>query len=303
MTWKFFAELVEMKAKTASIFPFILGMAYAWFHYQQIYLGNMFLFFIAMFLFNMAVDILDNYMDYHNATDVHDYKNETNIIGRENLSIPLVRNLMISMIVISAMIGIYLAAQTSWVVLWLGLISYSVGIFYSAGPKPLSSLPVGELASGLAMGYIIPLICVYLNVYDIQGFTWTFVGEVFIMSIPSVFAIANLMLANNTCDLEEDVLNERHTLVYYIGKKNAVKLFVFLAITPFVTASLSVFTGLVPWPVLGMWLIFPKIVKNTKKFTQKQKKLETFPLAIQNLALTALMYAFLFVIGAIIVKN
>ena len=29
----------------------------------------------------MAVDILDNYNDYHHATAVHDYKEKTNIIG------------------------------------------------------------------------------------------------------------------------------------------------------------------------------------------------------------------------------
>ena len=210
MSWKIFAELVELKAKTASVFPFILGVSYAWYHYREVKWWAMGVFFVAMFLFNMAVDILDNYMDYHNATDVHDYREETNIIGRENLSLSLVRRMMIGMIVVSAAIGIVLASQTSWVILVLGIISYSVGIFYSAGPRPLSSLPVGEVASGITMGFIIPLICVYLNVYDRQAFNWSFVGDVFLMSLPAVFAIANLMLANNTCDLEEDELNERY---------------------------------------------------------------------------------------------
>ncbi len=36
-----------------------------------------------VYFFNMAVDILDNYNDYHHATEVHDYKEKTNIIGRE----------------------------------------------------------------------------------------------------------------------------------------------------------------------------------------------------------------------------
>lgn len=300
MSWAIFAELVELKAKTASIFPFVLGMAYSWYHYQQIYLGNMVFFFVAMVLFNMAVDMLDNYMDYHNATDLHDYKEETNIIGRENLSLGLVRNLMVGFIVVSAAMGIYLASQTSWVIFWLGLISYSVGIFYSAGPKPLSSLPVGEVASGLAMGFIIPLICVYLNIYDLMPFTWSLVGQVFVMALPAVFAIANLMLANNTCDVEEDILNNRHTLVYYIGKQNAVRLFVFLAISPFVVATLAVLTKLVPWTILGLWLIFPVIAKNTLAFAKKQVKLETFPLAIKNLAITVMVYAILFSIGVVL---
>ncbi len=300
MSWNVFAELVELKAKTASVFPFVLGMAYSWFHYQQVYVGNMLFFFIAMVLFNMAVDILDNYMDYHNATDVHEYKDETNIIGREKLSLPLVRNLMIAFIVVSAVMGIYLASQTSWVILWLGMISYSVGIFYSAGPKPLSSMPVGEVASGLAMGFVIPLICVYLNIYDLAPFTWQLMGQVLVMSLPAVFAIANLMLANNTCDLEEDILNNRHTLVFYIGKKAAIRLFWFLGLSPFIVVTVAVIIGLVPWSVLGMWLIFPVIFKNISAFSNRQIKLETFPLAIKNLALTVMLYAILFVVGALL---
>ena len=97
MNFKVFAELIELKAKAASIFPFIMGFLYSWYHYQQVKPMYMLLFFISMLLFNMAVDILDNYMDYHNATDVHDYKEETNIIGRENLSLTLVRNMMIGL--------------------------------------------------------------------------------------------------------------------------------------------------------------------------------------------------------------
>ncbi len=43
-----------------------------------------------------------------------------------------------------------------------------------------------------------------------------------LVSIPMIVGIANIMLANNICDLEEDIANKRHTLPYYIGKKNAI---------------------------------------------------------------------------------
>ena len=36
MNFKIFAELIELKAKTASIFPFLLGLAYSLYHYQSI---------------------------------------------------------------------------------------------------------------------------------------------------------------------------------------------------------------------------------------------------------------------------
>lgn len=299
MTFKIFAELVELKAKTASIFPFLMGFLYSWYHYQQIYWGNMLLFFISMVLFNMAVDIMDNYMDYHNATDVHDYKHETNIIGRENLSLSLIRNMMWGFIIISALMGIYLASQTSWVILFLGMFSYAMGIFYSAGPKPLSSLPVGEITSGLTMGIVIPLICVYLNIYDLVPFDASLIWQVGLMSLPAAFSIANLMLANNTCDLEEDVLNNRHTLVYYIGKKRAVRLFQILVVASFVAATLSVIFKIVPLTLLLLWGLFPKIWKNTQLYSKEQIKTKTFPLAIKNLALIVMVQVILFALGVV----
>lgn len=297
MNFKVFAELIELKAKAASVFPFLMGFLYSWYHYQQIKPVYMLLFFISMLLFNMAVDILDNYMDYHNATDVHDYKEETNIIGRENLSLPLLKGLMIGLIGVSAAIGVYLAYQTSWIILWLGIFSYAMGIFYSAGPKPLSSLPVGELTSGLTMGIVIPMICVYLNVYDIVPFNGIFIFDVFLVSLPTASAISNLMLANNTCDVEEDILNNRHTLVYYIGKKRAVSLFKILVFVSFLSSTLAVILGLVPLTLLGLWLIFPIIWKNTMLYSKKQVKLETFPLAIKNLGIIALTQVILFALG------
>jgi 1,4-dihydroxy-2-naphthoate octaprenyltransferase len=299
VTLKIFAELVELKAKTASIFPFLMGFLYSWYHYNQIYWGNMLIFFISMVLFNMAVDIMDNYMDYHNATDVHDYKHETNIIGRENLSLSLVRNMMWGFIIVSALMGIYLASQTSWVILWLGMFSYAMGIFYSAGPKPLSSLPVGEVTSGLTMGVVIPLICVYLNIYDIVPFDWHLIGSVTMMSLPAAFSIANLMLANNTCDVEEDILNNRHTLVSYIGKKKAVTLFQLLVIATFVAATISVVFKIVPLTLLLLWAIFPKVWQNTKAYSKEQIKTKTFPLAIKNLAMIVAVQVVLFFIGAL----
>ncbi|WP_369333511.1 hypothetical protein, partial [Onishia niordana] len=81
----------------------------------------------------------------------------------------------------------------------------------------------GELASGLTMGYLIFLICVYINTSAV--FVWDFatLASTFLVALPSTLLIANLMLANNTCDLEEDEANHRYTIVHYIGRKNALR--------------------------------------------------------------------------------
>lgn len=102
-----------------------------------------------MFIFNMAVDILDNYNDYLHAKEGHDYKEKTNIIGRESLSLIQLRQWIIWMILLSAALGIGLSFVVGFPLIWMGLYCYLVGIFYSSGPKPLSSLPLGEFFRGL----------------------------------------------------------------------------------------------------------------------------------------------------------
>ena len=64
MSLSVFLELVEIKAKTASVFPFLLGTLFAWYHYHTLHIAELLVFFVAMLLFNMAVDANDNYQDY-----------------------------------------------------------------------------------------------------------------------------------------------------------------------------------------------------------------------------------------------
>lgn len=301
MSVKVFLELVEFKAKTASVLPFLIGICYSWYHYHTIHLAYVIIYFIAMFLFNMAVDILDNYNDYHHATDVHDYKEKTNIIGRENLSLKLVFWLMTGLIVVSALMGIILAYFVGWPLLLMGLYCYLVGIFYSSGPKPLSSLPLGEFFSGFTMGFMISLICVYLNTY--HQFTWDIatIGHIFLISLPNTLWIANLMLANNICDLEEDEKNNRYTIVHYLGKKRSLQLFIGLNIIAYLSIVFSVILNLAPVSTIlalaSLLVVYPQI----KQFYQKQVKRETFICAVKILAIGSLIYVVCYALGLIFI--
>lgn len=240
-----------------------------------------------MVIFNMAVDILDNYNDYHHATEIHDYREKTNIIGREGLDLKLVFRMMMGMIIVSALIGIGMSFIVGWPFLVMGLFCYGVGIFYSSGPKPLSSLPLGEVFSGLTMGFMITILCVYLNTYEV--FQWNFanLSEIFLISLPNTLWIANLMLANNICDVEEDEKNNRFTLVHYLGKPQAIHLFVGMNIAAFLAILLSVSVKIAPWSMLGTFLVAPFIYKQVRIFTKKQVKRETFICAVRILAVGA----------------
>ena len=299
MNFKIFAEIIELKAKTASIFPFLLGLAYSLYHYQSVNLSALAIYFVAMFMFNCFVDIWDNYNDYHKAVDTDDYQKNTNIIGRENLSMGLIKSLLAFFFFGSLILGIIVALMTGWAVFWLGLLCYAVGVFYAGGPKPLSSLPLGELLSGLTMGYVIFLICLYIN--SSQNFVWSFanLATTFLIALPNTLLIANLMLANNTCDLEEDEANHRYTIVHYIGKKAALIWWTTALILAFVAIVVAVILGLLSPIMLLILLIAPLMIKFARPYLQKQVKKETFISSVKILMVFQLVQVLLFFVSLI----
>lgn len=300
MSWKVFLELVEIKAKTASVLPFLLGVCFSYYYYHSLDFLNIVLFFIAMFLFNMAVDAWDNYNDYHNAIDKKEYKKKTNIIGRENLDPKQILTLILAMTFVSTVLGLILVYRTGWPLLALGIFCFLVGIFYSAGPKPLSSLPVGEFFSGFTMGEMITLISVYLNAYQVFKFDLVDLGKVFILALPNMLWISNLMLANNLCDLEEDERNHRYTIVHYLGKKRALEIYTLKNVIALIVVCWTPFLGLAPYSVLWILIAIPFIYRQIKLLWQEQVKKKTFITAVQILAVGSFLQVILYLVGILL---
>lgn len=289
MTLSIFFELVEIKAKIASVWPFLLGLIFVQANFHQLNWGITALFFIAMLLFNMAVDINDNYQDYTKAgNQAAEWKKKTNIIGVQHLRIRRVFTLMSSFAVIAGIIGLYLVWVTGWPLLVMGVLCFLVGYLYAGGPRPLSGTPTGEFFAGFTMGYLIMLITVYLNLYQTTAFNGGLMARVLLASGVAVMAIAALLLANNICDAKEDLDLERKTIVYYLGKRRSLWLFAGFYIVGYLSLIASVLIGDLPvWSLLSL-ISIPLIYRNVVAFFQIQVKKQTFILAVRNLAILAL---------------
>jgi 1,4-dihydroxy-2-naphthoate octaprenyltransferase len=103
-----------------------------------------------------------------------------------------------------------------------------------------------------------------------------------LLSVAPACTTANIMLANNICDLEKDIAVKRHTLPYYLGKKRALWLFVALYYLVYIAAAALVALRILPPLYLLFLLTFPIVQKNIGGFFKKQDKAETFLLAIKN---------------------
>lgn len=299
MSLNVFLELVEIKAKTASVAPFLLGMCFSAYYYHRLNWALALVFFVAMFLFNMVVDMLDNYSDYYHA-DNKAYQQRTNIIGRENISPKLVLSLMISFTLISALLGIWLVIQAGLPVLWMGIFCFAIGYLYSSGPKPISGLPLGEFASGFTMGFMIVLLSVYLNTYQVFSWSWISLGRIFLLALADELWISNLMLANNLCDAEEDESNHRITIIHFIGKKAGLVAFSVKNVLAFLVIILLPFINVAPKTVWLTVFIVPFVYKQNKLLIQKQVKKETFITAVKTLLVGSMTYLITYFIGILI---
>lgn len=285
MNSKTFFKLAQMESTTASFFPAVIGSLYAWYNYRAFHLGLTFLTLVIVVLFHMAVNIRDNYLDYEVASNKQSASADNMLIGQESLSLSTVRASYYIVGIVSALLGLYLVTQTSILLLYIGVACFLIGILYTAGPRPISSTPFGELSSGLAMGFGILFVIVYVNSFHYVILDLATIGNIFLASLPTVLTVTNIMLANNICDLEEDIEDNRFTLPYYIGKQKALFLYKAFYYIIYLSIILSAFLGIFPKLILLALLSFPLVQKNIAIFMNEQIKEKTFITAIQNSAI------------------
>lgn len=290
MKIKAFLKLVEIQTKVASVIPFMTALVYVLYSTGRLNAVNMVVMFFSMLIFDMTVTALNNYFDYKRAEKKHGYNYEIhNSIVQYRLKISTVRVVIIIMIVVSAALGLLLVYLTNIITLILGAACFAIGIVYSYGPMPVSRTPFGEIFSGLTMGLGIPFITYFINVFDQNVLNISLVSNTFslsfdlyqivgicLVSLPAVFGIANIMLANNICDMEDDLPNKRYTLPIVVGKERAIVLLKILFALAYAAIVAAVVLGVLPlYSLLTLLTIIP-LTKNIKRFTANPTKKDTF---------------------------
>ncbi len=291
-----FLKLAEIQTKVASMIPFFIGSAYAYYRYDTFNLINFTLMLLSLLCFDMAVTVLNNYYDFVKAYKREGYGYEKhNAIVKFGIKASTVRKTLAVLITIALLAGSVLYLFTHPLVLVIGAASFFVGIIYSFGPVPISRTPLGEIFSGFFMGFFIPFLAVFIHTHQLDPvvlsisqavFTLNvdmdFLIRILIISWPLVAGIGNIMLANNICDMEEDIANKRYTLPIYIGRKNGLRLFEAVCYSSYIAIFLGVFSRTLPLYALLCLVTFLPVGKNIGTFKIKQTKKDTFSVSIKN---------------------
>lgn len=296
MQWQYVYRLTEIYTAPLNIVWFILGGAIAYQQFGTINLTNILLCLIDVFIFDLAVNVSDNYFDFKHAAD-QNYMEQTNPIGKYRLDPKAVGKLAVALYIISAIFGFFLVLRTGWPILLLGIVGYAIGIFYTAGSHPINATPVSETVVALSIAYLIQLVCVYVSIYHANQMTWKVAEVTFMLCLPLTLTFFVLQLANDTSDLDEDIKNNRFTLAYYLGKSGSVRLMKLLMISGIIFPLITVFLRLAPWPVALSTLLLPILWKGMQPFFRVQDKQKTFLLTVKNMSLFFIVYTLCFVIG------
>lgn len=301
MIKKFF-KYVEIMTKITSVFAFLMTLAFLFHEGQPINVKLTLIFFASMFIFDLTTTAINNYIDSK------DYPEMLPLPRRAALIIILV------MFTISTALGLYLAYCTDIVVLLVGALCFLCGVCYTYGPLPISRLPFGEVCSGVFQGILTPFLLLYINMPEGTFLTyslspsevslsfkvWPLLTLLLLCMIPTCLT-ANIMLANNICDVDADVKVNRFTLPYFLGLKHSLTLYAVLYYIAYLTPCIMVVLGMLHPACLLYLLTFPIVQKNIGIFRKEQKKPATFLTAIKNYIVLMTAYSISLLIGSIFV--
>lgn len=279
---KRFLSYVEIMTKITSIFAFLMALAYLFYIGQPLNLELTGIFFLSMFLFDLTTTAINNYIDTKTNSQDLQFSRGTAL------------GIIYVLFLLSAGLGLYLAFRTDLVVLGVGGLCFLCGVLYTYGPVSISRQPLGEILSGVFYGLVIPFILFYINRPQGAYLTYSLsrdalevtlrfrsLAALALLAAAPTCATANIMLANNICDVEKDVEVMRHTLPYYLGKK-ALDLYAWIYYVIYLAGAAMVALRVLPWPYLLFILTLIPVQKNIREFRKKQEKETTFVLSIRN---------------------
>ncbi len=298
---KAFFKFVEIQTKVASFFPFLIGTLFAVYMDIGIDIPNLLLMFFSLLMIDLSTTGLNHYMDYRRAVLRSGYHYQVhNPLGKGDFSEKAAKTSLLIMLSLGAIFGIGLVLRTDLWVLLFGAMAFFIGVVYSFGPVPISRTILGELMSGVFMGGLIPLLSFYIHAYTVTPLELSYQGGIlslfvdielllplFMLSLPLIALIAGIMLANNTCDREEDFINKRYTLPVTMGLEKSLTLYKILVGLSYLSIAFGIGLDILPIACALVFVTMPAVTKQTTAFTSRPVKGETFINAVKNFVFVA----------------
>ncbi|KQC09180.1 MAG: hypothetical protein APR62_03005 [Smithella sp. SDB] len=239
----------------SSFLPAIPGGVAAW---TLTGFFNQWFFFLAVLgvtLNHIALNLTDDYFDYHASVDRHNYVNANPYSGGSGtLTGGKIKHAHMKMVFVMAylatiVIGLYLCAIQTWWILAFGLLGMGSSYFYTAPPIRYGYRGLGEISQLINFSFTIGM-----GAYVVQ--TVSFSWEAFWVLLPLGFMMFAMIIINEIPDRINDAAAGKKTLVVRFGTKNAVWFYSVSMIMAFTVIMLAPFFGMAsPWIYLSFFTL------------------------------------------------
>ncbi len=298
---KLWAKAVRAPFFTASVISVILGAVIAWNITSKFHLLNFVLTSIGVILVHAGTNLINDYFDHRSNLDEINinhtpFSGGSRVIQDNEITPKAVLIAGLGTFVLAAIIGFYLNSVTTGnVILYIGIIGFFIGYFYTAKPLKLGYTALGELITVIACG---PLI-VYGSYYVIAQVNAI---QPMFASIPIGILVGLILYINEFPDHEADKKVGKKTLVVVLGKAKAIKLFYLFMIFNYVWVIFGVILNILPLFTIVVLLTLPICFKAINVARSNYNKIkELLPANASTIGLH-LLFGILFSLGYVLDK-
>ena len=134
--------------------------------------------------------------------------------------------------IFAAVIGLTLAAATSWWIVLVGAGAINAAWGYTGGAKPYGYVGLGEISVFIFFGIVATVGSYYVQVEELNL-------QIFIIAVPMGSLACAILAINNLRDRAQDELVGKKTLAVRLGDKGARRLYIALLISAHLFALLT----------------------------------------------------------------
>jgi 1,4-dihydroxy-2-naphthoate octaprenyltransferase len=234
---------------SASFMPGILGGIIAWSAEGKFLPGYFLLVMLGLLLNHMALNMTDDYYDFHHLVDAfaangkNPYTGGSGLLSSGLIQPQRMRQVFTVFYIIAIAIGLILGVLRGTFILFLLAMGFFCAFFYTAPPIRFGYRGVGELAQLLCFGPAIGIGAYYVQA---QRVSW----EAFWGTLPFGIMLFSMITINEIPDYIEDRKGGKLNLVARFGRETGVWLF----IISLLSAYGAILAGLIlrRIPILGL---------------------------------------------------
>ena len=198
----------------------------------------------------VGVNYANDYSDGVRGTD-DDRVGPLRLVGSGLASPSAVKAAAVGFLGLGALLGLALAATTTWWLLLVGVAAIGAAWTYTGGANPYGYRALGEVSVFLFFGLVAVLGTVYVQVESLPWEGWA--------AAVGVGALAcAILVANNLRDIPTDVEAGKRTLAVVLGDARSRTFYVVLVAVAAV-AAVAIAVGATPWALLALPGLLPAV--------------------------------------------